>query len=291
MPLAEFQTPTSTSHWLVQVTDLQLRQFAELIYKRTGIHVSPEKRLLLSNRLRRRLRETHIAGFGEYYRYLRRLDDDDPEWDAFCQEITTHETYLFRDQRQWDWFRNVFLAQRAASARQGKTPRRLRIWSAACSTGDESATAACCIAACLPELQRWQIQVLGTDIGVGALRAAEAAAFNPRAMRLVPESYRRRFFEKAADAPLWRARPILTDMLTFQRHNLMTPLDAPSFDLVILRNVLIYFDAASKATVVRNVCEALRPGGALMLGATEGVADMIRNFQRLQPGLYQKPVA
>ena len=254
MPLTEFQTATSTSHWLAQVTDLQLRQFAELIYKRTGIRVAPEKRLLLSNRLRRRLRETHIAGFSEYYHYLRRLDDNDPEWDAFCQEITTHETYLFRDPRQWDWFRNVFLAQRAAAARQEKAPRALRIWSAACSTGDEPATAACCIAACLPDLQQWRIHILGTDIGLGALREAKAATFSPRAMRLVPENYRRRFFVKAADAPLWHARPILTDMLAFRRHNLMTPLGAPPFDLVILRNVLIYFDAASKATAIRNIC-------------------------------------
>ena len=289
MPLTEFQTPSSTSHWLVQVSDLQLGQFAELIYRRTGIRVPPEKRLLLSNRLRRRLRSTRIAGFSEYYRYLRRLDDDDPEWDNFCQEITTHETYLFRHEPQWDWFRNVFLAERAAAARQGKMPRRLQIWSAACSTGDEPVTAACCIAACLPNLRRWQIHILGTDIGVESLRNARAGAFTERAMRLVPENYRRRFFAKAADAPLWRARPILTDMLAFQRHNLMTPLDATSFDLVILRNVLIYFDAASKATVIRNVCGALRPGGILMLGASEGVIDMVRDFRRWEPGIFQKP--
>ena len=173
----------------------------------------------------------------------------------------------------------------------GKGAAALRIWSAACSTGDEPATAACCIAACLPDLQQWRIHILGTDIGLGALREAKAATFSPRAMRLVPENYRRRFFVKAADAPLWHARPILTDMLAFRRHNLMTPLGAPPFDLVILRNVLIYFDAASKATAIRNICAALRPGGVLMLGATEGVADMIRDFQRLEPGLYQKPTA
>jgi chemotaxis protein methyltransferase CheR len=289
MPLCDFQTPVSTPLWLVQVSDVQLRQFAELIYRRTGIRVSPEKRLLLSNRLRRRLRETRIAGFGEYYRYLRRLEDDDPEWDAFCQEITTHETYLFRDEPQWDWFRNVFLAERAAAVRRGKMPPSLRIWSAACSTGDEPVTAACCIAACLPDFRRWRIQILGTDIGRGSLKQAAAAAFKSRAMRLVPEDYRRRFFTKESDALGWRARPILTDMLAFRQHNLMTPLGEQSFDLVILRNVLIYFDAASKTTVVGNVRAAMRPGGVLMLGATEGVSDLVRDFQQLAPGLYQKP--
>jgi chemotaxis protein methyltransferase CheR len=290
MILAETQTPAGASFWLTQVTDVQLRQFAELIHQRTGIRMSPQKKLLLSNRLRRRLRETRIASFGEYYRHLRRLGDDDPEWDAFCQEITTHETYLFRDEPQWDWFRNVFLADRAAAARQGRMPRSLRIWSAACSTGDEPLSAACCIAACLPDLPRWRIQILGTDIGAGAIKQAKAAMFGQRAMRLVPAIYRRRFFAKTADAPIWHARPILTDMLAFRRHNLMEPLGERPFDLVMLRNVLIYFDAASKATVVSNVRTALRSGGILMLGATEGVADMVRDFQRLEPGLYQKPI-
>jgi chemotaxis protein methyltransferase CheR len=290
MVLTDVQTPKCDTLWSALVTESQMRLFAELIYRRTGIRVLPQKRLLLSNRLRRRLRATRIGSFGEYYRYLRRLGDDDPEWDAFCQEITTHETYLFRDEPQWRWIREVFLAERAEAARRGKGPQSLRIWSAACSTGDEPLSAACCIAACLPNFRRWRIEILGTDIGRGSLRQAEAAAFNERAMRLVPESYRRRFFAKAAGAAIWRARPILTDMLAFRRHNLMEPIDERPFDLAILRNVLIYFDAASKAAVVGNVRAALRPGGILMLGATEGVADMVRDFQRLDAGLYRKPI-
>ncbi len=291
MPLSTIHPPARDSFWLIQVTDMQLGQFAELIYRRTGIRVSSQKKLLLSNRLRRRLRETRIAGFGDYYRYLRRLDDDDPEWDALFQEIATHETHLFRDGVQWDWFRNVFLAERAAAARSGRSPRTLRIWSAACSTGDEPISAACCIAACIADFQRWQIEILGTDIGVGAIEQAKKAAFGQRAMRLVPENYRRRFFTKAANAPIWRARPTLTDMIEFRRHNLLTPLDGPPFDFVMLRNVLIYFDAASKAAAMDNIRAALRPGGVLMLGATEGAAHLIRDYQRLEPGIYRRPIA
>ena len=95
---------------LKQVTDAELGNFAQLIYQRTGIHVSPQKKMLLSNRLRRRLRDTGIEDFSAYYQHLKRLKDTDPEWDAFLQEITTHETYLFRDESQWNWFRNDFLA-------------------------------------------------------------------------------------------------------------------------------------------------------------------------------------
>ncbi len=87
-----------------QVTDVQLARYADLIYQRTGIRVSPQKKTLLSNRLRRRLRETGIKDFEDYYKHLENLRPADPEWDAFLQEITTHETYLFRDEAQWDWF-------------------------------------------------------------------------------------------------------------------------------------------------------------------------------------------
>ncbi len=271
-----------------QVSDNQLRLYADLVYRRTGIRVSPQKKMLLSNRLRRRLRETGIADFEQYYRHLTQLRSNDPEWDAFLQEITTHETYLFRDESQWLWFRDVFLAECAAEARSGGS-RSLRIWSAACSTGDEPMTIACSIAACLPNLQQWQIKILGTDIGVGALQQARSGVFGERAMRLVPEDCRRRFFSKAKDARIWQARPALTSMLLFRQHNLMEPLRERPFDLVFLKNVLIYFDAASKRQVLDNVCRLIRPGGLLVAGAAEGIADILKGYERLQPWLHRRP--
>jgi len=288
MSLCEAPPSSLSRQGPAQVTDAQFHQFADLIYRRAGIRISPQKKLLLSNRLRRQLRRTGHQTFCQYYRYLRNLHVDDPEWDAFLQEITTHETHLFRDEPHWNWFRDVFLADLCARARQGKASRGLRVWSAACSTGDEPVTVACCIAAGLPDLRPWRIRILGTDIGQAVLDQAQAAAFGPRAMRLAPEDYRRRFFVKDEDAPIWRARPILTDMLTFRRHNLVEPLHERPFDLVILKNVLMYFDAASKAIVLRHVRAVLRPGGWLMAGATEGVANLLRDFQRIEPWLYRR---
>ena len=197
MAQPDLLTLPAFSDSLDQVSDAQLARYAELIYARTGIRVSPQKKALLSNRLRRRLRSTGIDGFEEYYQHLKRLPPHDAEWDAFLQEITTHETYLFRDQAQWDWFGNVYLP--AAAARAEGRPR-LRIWSAACSTGDEAYTAACCIAACLPDFALWKIQILGTDIGKGAIEQARTGVFGERAMRLVPGPYRKCYFGKAKDA-------------------------------------------------------------------------------------------
>jgi len=283
------QMPAIPAGDLEQVSDAELARYAEMIYQRTGIRISPQKKTLLSNRLRRRLKETGIKSFGEYLQHLKRLPPSDPEWDAFLQEITTHETYLFRDESQWDWFRNTFLPDCAAQVRRGARQRQLRIWSAACSTGDEPYTVACCIAACLPNHQQWKIEILGTDIGAGALEQAKAGVFGERAMRLVPENYRRRFFIKARDANIWQASPVLKRMVRFQQHNLMKPLRAAPFDLVLLKNVLIYFDTNSKMRVLENICSLIRPGGLLVCGPAEGVGGLLPEFSRINPWLFCKP--
>jgi chemotaxis protein methyltransferase CheR len=272
-----------------QVSDSLLNRYAELIYTRTGIRISPQKKMLLSNRLRRRLRSTGIKDFSTYYDHLNNLSARDPEWDAFIQEITTHETYLFRDEAQWNWFRNEYLPGLAASHRTGHDTRNLRIWSAACSTGDEAYTLATCVAACF-DLSQWNVHILATDIGIGALEQAKAGVFGARAMRLVPTDYKRRFFTKARDVEAWNATPVLTKMLTFRQHNLMEPLHERPFDLVLLKNVLIYFNVQSKTTVLHNVRATIRPGGLIISGMAEGVGDYLRDFQRLKSWLFRKPV-
>lgn len=282
--------PTATAGLLPpdQVTNQQLALYADLIYRQTGIRISAQKKALLSNRLRRRLRKTEIGSFEAYYQHLSGLPLDDPEWDAFLQEITTHETYLFRDESQWNWVRNVYLPDCVAAAAAGAMPRTLRIWSAACSSGDEPYTIASCLAAGLSDLDRWKIQILGTDIGVGVLEQARAGRFGERAMRLVPPPCRR-FFQQAADKESWSALPVLSRMITFRQHNLLKSISGGPFDLVFLKNVLIYFDTQSKARVMEIVRGAVRPGGLLVTGAAEGVTDWLKGFRRLQPWLHQKP--
>ena len=271
-----------------QVTEQQMSRYCDLIYRVTGIRIPAVKKTLVSNRVRRRLRQHGLQDFEAYYNLLSRLGADDPEWDAFLQEITTHETYLFRDEAQWEWFRNVYLPERVAENRRGG-PSSLRIWSAASSTGDEAMTIAACIAATLPNLSGWTIRIVGTDIGIGAIEQARAAVFGERAMRLVPDDYKRRFFTKAASGNIWQAKPVLTEMTHFAQHNLMEAPRGLKFDLVFLKNVLIYFDTASKATVLKHVREAIVPGGLLLAGAAEGVSDLLKDFERVQPWLFRRP--
>jgi chemotaxis protein methyltransferase CheR len=274
---------------LAEVTDDELARYAELIYARTGIRISPQKKTLLSNRVRRRLKQTGAGGFADYYDRLRRLPPSDPEWDAFLQEITTHETFLFRDAGQWEWFRREYLLRCAAEARSGNRQRSLRIWSAACSTGDEAFSAACCIADCLPNHAEWRIRILGTDIAAGAVEQAKTGVFGRRAMRLVPESYRRRFFRKAATADVWQACPVLTRLVAFRQHNLLDRLHDGPFDLVFLKNVLIYFAPESKRRVMDHARSIIGRGGYLVAGPAEGIGDLVKDFVRLRPWLWQRP--
>ena len=282
-------TATTSVVHVGEITDALLMKYATLVYDRTGIRISPQKKTLLSNRLKRRLKGTGIESFERYFDHLRKLKPDDAEWDFFLQEITTHETYMFRDEAQWEWFRNVFLAERIAEARRGG-PSSLRIWSAASSTGDEAMTIASCIAATLPNLSAWTVRIVGTDIGIGAIEQAKAAVFGERAMKLVPEDYQRRYFTKAAAGNIWQAKPILTDMVNFKQHNLMETLREQKFDLVFLKNVLIYFDAASKGIVLKHIRDAIAPGGLLVAGAAEGVSELLKDFERVQPWLFRRPM-
>jgi chemotaxis protein methyltransferase CheR len=273
---------------LRQLTDVQLAQFAELVYRIAGIKISSQKHAMLSNRLRRRLKANKLDDFDQYLTLLKTRRADDPEWDAFLQEVSTHETYLFRDRNHWDWFETEFLPTIVDRARSGQSPKSLRVWSAACSTGDEAHTIATCIAANISDHAQWKIAILGTDIGVGAVRQAQRGKFNERAMQAVPESLRRKYFDASTDGKMWQVRQSISRWMSFRQHNLLDRLAERPFDVVFLKNVLIYFDSASKKRVLSNVIPLLAPGGFLVTAAAEGVTGLVNDLSKVKPWLYQK---
>ncbi|MCA9262027.1 MAG: protein-glutamate O-methyltransferase CheR [Planctomycetales bacterium] len=271
------------------VSDQQLAMFTALIYDKTGVRIPPQKKTLLSNRLRRRMKVREIDCYDKYYQLLKRAGGSDPEWDQLFQEVTTHETYLFRDTAQWEWFQQGFIAEVLADVRHGRRPRRLRLWSAACSTGDEAYTMAACLAGNLADHPEWTIEIVGTDIGVGAVEEASNATFNDRRMQEVPETLKRRFFRQRRGETTWEPLPTLTKMTSFKKHNLMTPLAEAPFDIVFLKNVLIYFDDESKKQVLSNVIDRIKSGGYLVTGRAEGVGHLLQGVSREQTWLHRKP--
>jgi chemotaxis protein methyltransferase CheR len=274
---------------LNKLSSAEFGKFQDFIYKMSGIRIPDTKRTLLSNRIRRRLKAGDFSDFQSYFNHLTSINGRS-ELTGFLDAITTNETSFFRTEKHFDWFRSDFIGEMSIQARRAERPRELRIWSAACSTGDEAATVACCIAADLSNSQQWSIQILGTDIGVGAVEQARSAVFGERAMRLVPADLRKRFFIQAKDSLTWQAKPALTKLTSFQRHNLMDSFRQKQFDLVFLKNVLIYFDTNSKAKVMTNILASIAPGGLLVAGASEGVSDMLKGCQRIESWLYRKPI-
>jgi chemotaxis protein methyltransferase CheR len=279
-----------TTFAIADVTPTQLKRFAALIYEKIGVSFSPQKATLLSNRLRRRMRETSHNDYDAYYDMLISSPISHPEWQSFLQEITTHETYLFRDESHWKWFRDEFLPRLRIDADKGLRPKSLRCWSAACSTGDEAASMACCIAEAIPAWREWKIEIVGTDVGSGAVAQAAEARFGIRAMRNVTSSQRRRHFEPLPNDE-YVLNKSLKSLLQFRVHNLLHPLPERAFDVVFLKNVLIYFDRSSKQRVIASLQKVLKKGSLLVTGASEGVGDLLGDFRSQYTWLhcYQLP--
>jgi chemotaxis protein methyltransferase CheR len=271
-----------------ELTDDEFGRFRALIYRVAGIRIPPTKRVMVSNRLRRRLRATGIVGFSAYYAHLTSAAGEG-EMPRFLDEITTNETYFYRDLQHYQWLAEAFLPEVAQQAGLRRRPRRLRIWSAACSTGEEPYSIALKLLASRPQLPGWSLTVLGTDLSEAALDSARAASYDEKAMRLVPLDERRTRFDHDAAAGRWTLKPEARALVSWRAHNLLTPLREEPFDCIFIKNVLIYFDEDSKRVVVGRLIDQLAEGGYLVVGPTEGIHKMLDPLARHRTWLYQKP--
>lgn len=271
-----------------ELTDDELARFCALIYRVSGIRIPATKRVMVSNRLRRRLRATGIASFAAYLAFLK-SPAGAGEMTPFLDAITTNETYFYRDPHHYDWFAREFLPELIRQGRARKRPRSLRVWSAASSTGEELYSIALKVHEHRAALAGWRIALIGTDLSDAALASARAATYDARAVRLVGAADRRLHFEEDAASQRWTLRPEVRALASFRPHNLLEPLGGEPFDCVFIKNVLIYFDEDSKRTVVRNLLAALAKGGYLVVGPTEGISTMLGPLTKHKTWLYQGP--
>ena len=271
------------------LSDDLLAKFRDLIYRRTGIRITENKRVLISNRLRRRLRATGIGTFADYYASISAAGADRAEAEHFIDAVTTRETYFFRDRNQYDWFAEQYLPEIQAEALRGRRPRKLAIWSAACSTGEEPYSILILAGSHHPALSGWDIELLGTDISAAALKNARVASYAERSLRSVEEADRERWFDHDPASDRWTVASKFRKRATFRRHSLLDPVQSGPFDCIFLKNVLIYFDAASKKVAVGHVLDVLAPGGVLVLGPTEGAHPLLGDLDRIEGWLYRKP--
>jgi len=263
----------------------EFQRFHDLIYRTAGIHYPAEKVSLLSNRIRKRLHATRTRSYSDYLALLQ-SGRSGAELQAFLDSVTTNETYFFRCQRHWAFFRE-WAQQRAqdpAARREG-----FRIWSAAASNGAEAYTIAIVLHQVLgPDFGGSRVEVLGTDLSAQVLDEARAARYRPYATAQTPPPVLQQYFTKAASDQL-QFDPRLAKVVRFQRHNLMDPLAAAPFDFVFLRNVMIYFDGPSKQRVLRHAFEVTKPGAYLVVGESESLMNVEQPFVYRKPSIFQKP--
>jgi chemotaxis protein methyltransferase CheR len=261
-----------------RLTPQQFELFQKFIYDRCGIKIDLSKITLVSNRIRRRLQPSNCADFATYYRFITsKLGAI--ELVEFIDAITTNETSFFRTQSNFEWFKNVYIGELLRDKADARREPNLRVWSAACSSGEEPYSIAMCLAeASVP---------LGTDISESSLKLARDAVYRKRTMQEMDDAKVRRYFSEDRSGE-FQLRPTIKQMVKFKHHNLMKPLGEAPFDCIWLRNVLIYFDRESKAKVIENLVRSLVCGGYLVVGPSEGVYDMLGMLQKRGTFLYQK---
>jgi len=272
---------------LISLTAEQFTLFQQFIYQHTGIWTMDGKVALLSNRIRRRLRDRGLESFDDYYKLLT-AGTVAGELEAFIDAITTNETHFFRTIDHFDWFAGPFLDGVVARAAAGQRERSLRVWSAACSTGEEPYSLAICLAENAPRLAGWNLQVVGTDICEAALETARAATYGSKSLEHVSPERLARHFTAARNGESWRLKPSVAGLCEFRRHNLLDRMPGPKFDCIFIRNVLIYFDRGSKPVALRHLVDALQGGGFLVAGSTDGAHDFLDGLERRTNFAYQK---
>lgn len=271
------------------LTESEFERFRTLIYQLSGIRVAPTKQILITNRLRKRLKATGLDSFESYYRLIT-SPAGKTEVTFFLDAITTNETYFFRDLSQFEWLSGPFLNELTQAVAHGRHPRKLRIWSAASSSGEELYSIAIVLREHALDLSGWKIELLGTDLSQQVLDTAKLATYDERALRLIDAKRRSTCFQQAPENnSRWIVRPEIRSLPQWRRHNLMNPLVGEEpFDLVFLKNVLIYFDSESKDKVLKNIVATIRPGGFLVVGPTDAVSKHLSHMTRERPWLFRK---
>lgn len=259
-----------------------------LIYEQSGIFFPANKKYVLEERLKARLRQRNCNSFEEYYHLLKYDAWRDTELNELFNLVTTNETFFYRDLAQLRAFTDVVIP---SVMKANQELRQLRVWSAACSTGDEPYT----LAILLLEHQammNWSIEIVGTDISEASLEAARIGVYDQYAIRNVPSEILKKYFRKE------EGRYTLSDqvkqLVTLTQVNLYDSTRMKllrGFDVIFCRNCLMYFDEKAKRQVIAALCKALRPGGYLVVGAAESLNEFSRWFRVVESHravVYQK---
>jgi chemotaxis protein methyltransferase CheR len=268
-----------------ELTDSEFKRLRELVHERTGIALSEAKRELLYGRLARRLRKLKLTSFAEYCRLVE--SDESAELQELTNAITTNLTSFFREDYHFKQLAAEALPQ-IESKRSGK--RRMRLWSAGCSTGEEPYSLAIVMREALAQLTSWDIKLLATDIDSKVLASATEGVYAAdRFKGVAPERLKRWFREVAGRPGFFEASAELKSLITFKQLNLLDPWPVKGpFDVIFCRNVVIYFDKATQRGMFDRMADLQEPGGWLFIGHSENLLNVTRRYKLVGRTVYRR---
>ena len=234
------------------------------VRRERGLDCSQYKNSFLRRRLAVRMR---ARGSGTYQAYLDVLRSDPAEFDALLVALTINLSYFFRDGAAFDALRYAVLSPLVAERSQARQ-LRLTVWSAGCASGEEPYSVAMILTDLLgPTLSRWKVQIHATDVDADVLDRAHRGVYRATSFQDLQADFVARYF--AQDGSMYTLQPAIRHLVTFRQHDLTTPPPLPRYDLILCRNVLIYFAREHQEGIVRHLLGHLEPSGYLMLGMTE----------------------
>ncbi len=264
------------------ITDQEFALFQRLIYKIAGISLSEAKKVLLVGRLSRRLKQYELSSFTQYYRMLASGEHPE-ELQTMVDLLTTNETYFFREPKHFEFLRDQIIRKRTS-------PATFRVWSAASSSGEEAYSLAMVLAENLPNTP-WEI--VGSDISTQVLAKAATGHYSLARTEGIPPGFMSKYCLKGvrSQAGTFLIAPELRKKANFYQINLMQPVtaDIGDFEVIFLRNVMIYFDPETKAKVVHNLLPRLKSGGHLIIGHSETLNGITDRVEAVLPTIYRKP--
>ena len=265
------------------LSDEEFYRYQRLIYDAVGINFTDNKKQLLVSRLRKRLEANNIDSYAEYRKFVTDPKNE-AEFVQMLNVISTNKTDFFREPQHFD-----FLKENVYPKLQSQ--HKIRIWSAASSSGEELYTLAITLLEALGPLKGRDVKILGTDISTKVLAEAEQGIYSSETVAPVELSLQKKYFLKGHNR--WEGyflvKDTLRELISFRRLNLMEPFPLTAqFDFVFCRNVMIYFDKPTRETLVNRIAHQLAPGGYLFIGNAESLSGLKTPLKYVQPAIYQK---
>ncbi|HSP17199.1 MAG TPA: protein-glutamate O-methyltransferase CheR [Thermoanaerobaculia bacterium] len=282
------QAPAVAPASVRPLSPAEFLHFQRLICDASGIFLPESKLALLSARVGRRVRELGFRDFPGYRRHV--IERGEEEMAQLLDCVCTNETHFFREPKQFEFLEQRVFPARMEAAREGRGPKRIRVWSAGCATGEEAYSIAMTMAASLPP--DWERTILATDLSTRALAVARQAEWRIEKASEIPRQYRERFMLRGvrrAEGRM-RARDEIRSMIELARVNLSRDerLFGGPFDLIFCRNVLIYFSREARAAAIDRLLRHLAPGGLLFLGHAESLAAGAHAVRAVGPTAYMR---